>query len=355
MTLESPARDPSGAVDRPFRFTGRAGEFFRIWIVNLCLSVLTLGLYTPWAKVRTRRYFYADLKLDGSSFHYDADPVRILVGRLIVAAAIIAYSLSELFSPVATAILFVVYALVFPLAVVRSTAFHHRHSLYRSIRFRFSASYAEAFRVLIVGPLLTVLSLGLAYPWWRGRRHAFVVHNTRYGTSAFAFDWRASPYYRVWVQALLLWVFAAFIMSLGVGLLISDRLPLLEEGEGIAQMVLLGWAIALVPLVVTYGLVQAGMTNLLYGQAQLGAHRFRSTLRAWPLTGLYVSNAIAIVLSVGLLVPWARVRMMHHRAEHLALVAEGDLAEFAQSVEAASKLDTAASEAAEAFDFDLGL
>ena len=355
MALEYPAQSVDDVVDRPFRFTGSAGELFRIWIVNLCLSVLTLGLYAPWAKVRTRRYLYANLELDGSCFHYDADPLRILIGRLIVAAALIAYSLSELLSPIASSFLAVIYLLVFPLAVVRSTAFHHRHSLYRNIRFRFFASYGDAFFVLLVGPLLIALSLGLAYPWWRGRRHAFVVRNSRYGTSAFAFDWRASPYYGVWLRAALLWVFSVSIMSVGMYFLTREHLPVFGEGEEIAQLVAFGWVVALVPLVLTYGLVQAGMTNLLYGQARLDELRFRSTLSAWPLTGLYVSNAAAIVLSIGFLVPWARVRMMRHRTQHLAMIAEGDLGQFVQSVEAASKLDTAASEAAEAFDFDLGL
>ena len=32
----------------PFSFTGRAGEYFRIWIVSLCLSLLTLGIYSAW-------------------------------------------------------------------------------------------------------------------------------------------------------------------------------------------------------------------------------------------------------------------------------------------------------------------
>ena len=58
--------------------------------------------------------------------------------------------------------------------------------------------------------------------------------------------------------------------------LMSDRLPLLEQGEGFAQLIAFGWILALVPLVLTYGLLQAGMTNLLYGQAQLGAVRFRT-------------------------------------------------------------------------------
>lgn len=36
------------------RFSGSGGEYFRVWIVNLLLSIVTLGLYTPWARRRTR-------------------------------------------------------------------------------------------------------------------------------------------------------------------------------------------------------------------------------------------------------------------------------------------------------------
>ena len=68
-------------------FTGRAGEYFRIWMVNVCLSVLTLGIYSAWAKVRRRRYFYGNTLLDGAALDYLADPRAILKGRLIVLAA----------------------------------------------------------------------------------------------------------------------------------------------------------------------------------------------------------------------------------------------------------------------------
>ena len=39
---ESPP-DSSTTVEQ-FRFTGSGGEYFRIWIVNLLLSVVTLGI-----------------------------------------------------------------------------------------------------------------------------------------------------------------------------------------------------------------------------------------------------------------------------------------------------------------------
>ena len=39
----------------PFTFTGNAREYFRIWIVNLFLSIVTLGIfYVVWMFVQSR-------------------------------------------------------------------------------------------------------------------------------------------------------------------------------------------------------------------------------------------------------------------------------------------------------------
>ena len=47
---------PGEAVCEPFRFTGTGGEYFRIWIVNVMLSVVTFGIYSAWAKARRLQY-----------------------------------------------------------------------------------------------------------------------------------------------------------------------------------------------------------------------------------------------------------------------------------------------------------
>jgi hypothetical protein len=66
----------------PFNFTGRTGEYFRIWIVNVMLTIASLGIYSAWAKVRNKRCFYGNTSVDGTAFDYHADPVAILKGRL---------------------------------------------------------------------------------------------------------------------------------------------------------------------------------------------------------------------------------------------------------------------------------
>ena len=82
------AAAPAGAASAdetrsPVQFTASAGEYFRIWIVNLALTILTLGIYSAWAKVRKKRYFYGHTLIEGDSFDYRANPLSILKGRII--------------------------------------------------------------------------------------------------------------------------------------------------------------------------------------------------------------------------------------------------------------------------------
>ena len=94
-----------------FRADGRC---FRIWIVNLALTVVTLGIYSAWAKVRKLRYFYANTSLAGSSFGYHADPLRILKGRAIAAVLVGAYVAAGYVSPLAALAVGAILTLVTP-------------------------------------------------------------------------------------------------------------------------------------------------------------------------------------------------------------------------------------------------
>ena len=72
------------------RFTGSGWEYFRIWVTNTALTLLTLGVFSAWATVRTRRYLYGNTWLGDSAFNYTARPWTILIGRIIVVGLLIA-------------------------------------------------------------------------------------------------------------------------------------------------------------------------------------------------------------------------------------------------------------------------
>ena len=117
------AEPPLGT--HPLSFTGTAGEFFRIWIVNVFLTVITLGIYNAWAKVRTRQYFYANTHLAGHSFDYLANPINILKGNLIVGAGLVIYNLTDAFAPLWSLLIMGLFALVFPFLAYQSLTLSH--------------------------------------------------------------------------------------------------------------------------------------------------------------------------------------------------------------------------------------
>src|SRR5262245_10194931 len=104
-------KDASRPTIHRFEFTGTGAEYFRIWIVNLLLTILTLGIFSAWAKVRRLRYFYGSTQLAGSSFEYHGEPLKILKGRLIALLFIGPLYLANYISPfaaIAIAVLFLI-------------------------------------------------------------------------------------------------------------------------------------------------------------------------------------------------------------------------------------------------------
>src|SRR5260221_8895074 len=96
--IPSPSAAPRTGVER-FQFTGKAREYFGIWIVNLFLTIVSLGIYSAWAKVRKKRYFYGNTWVAGANFDYHGNPVAILKGRIVAFGAFAAYTLAGHYSP----------------------------------------------------------------------------------------------------------------------------------------------------------------------------------------------------------------------------------------------------------------
>ena len=97
----------------------------------------------------------------------------------------------------------------------------------------------------------------------------------------------------------------------------------------------------------------ARLTNVGYNRTRFGSAGFSSTIRARDLLWIYVSNTVCILLSAGLLVPWAQVRLARYRAQHIELVGENDLASF--RAELSPERFAGGAETASVFDLDVSL
>ncbi|MBW2267931.1 MAG: DUF898 domain-containing protein [Deltaproteobacteria bacterium] len=343
MTQETTQAASRGSIrdEHGFEFRGTADEYFRIWIVNVCLTIVTLGIYSPWAKVRTGRYFAASTRLAGASFSYLADPIAILKGRLIVLGSLGLYALTPLVSPFLQPVLGVALAAAVPWAITRSLSFKAHNTAWRNIRFAFGARYGEAFAAYIGFPLAGVLTLGVLYPYAVFRQRQFIVDHAAFGTTRFAFASTSAAFYRVFGMLL---TFALACVALVAALVAAG-------GEETGPALALG---TLAPCYFgAFAYVAARITNLTYEGTKLGEHRLSSRVPALGLAWIYMSNALAILLSLGLLIPWSHVRLARFRLAHMSLFSTGSLEEFAATQ--GGDVSSLGAEFGEAFDIDVGL
>jgi len=319
-----------------FEFTGNGFEFFRIWIVNLLLSIVTLGIYSAWAKARTQRYFYGNTRSDGTSFEYLADPLNILKGRVAGFALLLLYTLANQFVPLLGAVLMLGFLAIFPWIMVRGLAFRNHNSAWRGVRFGFDGRLAEAYRVFLLWPLLGALTVGLLFPYAMYRQQQFIIGNSRYGVEPFQFGARPGGFYMI-ALAVLGAAVGGFLLSMLLGAIFPPLSPLA--------------IVAAYPVILALSNVM--LTNLRYNNTTLGVHALQADYRLGSYAKLMLTNTLAIVLTLGLFYPWAKVRNARYAAGHISLVADGDLGEFAAAQR--EQVSALGGEIGDVFDVDLGI
>ena len=350
-----------GPVRHPLQFTGNAREFFGIWFVNLVLSVLTLGIYSAWAKVRTERYFYGNTRLAGAPFEYLADPIAILKGRLIAYAVAIGLGLSAHFQVWVVYIPLILLVLVlFPWLIHRTLRFRARYSAWRGLRFRFVEGVYEAYVNFMFRPALQIVTAYMVLPWVRMHQHDYTVTGHRFGGKRFRFAGDLGTYYIPFLISIGLG-FGAYVLMMVVAFGGAFLGAALSGDSGVGGEPPMGVMIGIfAPLIAVYLALLAlpiylrtKYINLMWRYASLGGHRFESTLRARDMIWIYFSNGVAIVASVGLLVPWAMVRIARYRAAHFTLLADGELDHFVAEAERAE--GAAGAELTDALDLDVDI
>ena len=368
----------------PFRFTGTTGGFFAIWIVNLFLTIITLGIYSAWATVRKKRYFYGHTWVAGANFEYHGNPLAILKGRLIAVAAFAVYSAVGHFLPKVAAALALLLFAAAPWFINRSMAFNAFNSSYRNIRFRFQATYIDVLKAIwpialvLVFPFLmpdfdregkvppptlfwVILSLQMlaivaVYQYVIGALKKLHVNHSQFGTTPFALNIGLGAFYKIYFLMMLLALGAVMVAGI-VGAIIIGVVAVMGAGAANTAMML-------IPVFVVVGYVVMGSLLLAYTKSRIGnlvfnnSHLgnevgFVSSLKPRKLAWLYLVNMFAILFSLGLAVPWAVIRVVRYRAECLALQSSTSLDTFIAGVNA--QVGATGEELGEFFSVDLSL
>ena len=374
-------RAPGNATSHPFTFTGSTKEYFKIWIVNALLTIVTLGIYSAWAKVRNKRYLYNNTWVNGASFEYHGKPTKILqayfivlVGGSLTYELILPYLISKLFAegsalPIKLGDLhfaiepedvellfgFLGLLLLWVLVPVLARMFTARLSSYQNIRFDFTTTWQEACKVLFVLAFLGGVTI-IGYPYFAYRRTKFFVNHSRYGTTPFALASNLKTFYAIYFKTFLIGLGGLIsIVTAGLAILFMN-----DDRAFIDEFIKIVLGVSCGPLfwffyVATSSYLNTSIANLTWSNTTMGPPRFSGSvesdifgkiqvrqvaasafafncsLKVSRMIWIHMSNTLASLLSLGLLIPWGTIRMENYRLSCLTLLATTNTEQFIES------------------------
>jgi uncharacterized membrane protein YjgN (DUF898 family) len=329
-----PAAKPKSRKHK-LEFTGSSGEYFRIWIVNVMLSIVTLGIYAAWAKVRTRQYFYANTRLGGHAFEYHGNPISILKGNLVIGVLAILYVSSQTVMPLLTPVLALLGFAAFPFLIHQSLRFMASNSSYRNIRFRFHGTVGDSYTNHMLRPILTNVTLGFMAPAMLKGQREYLFDNVAYGNSRARFNGDYSVFSSIFWRSVGLSV----LMMIPLGILFSMLIPgMIRGGDPSASLAGMFFIVPIYALMFFGGTLiqtymQVNLVNHCWNNTSVDGRRLRfvSSLDTMGMIKLRLTNMLAIGLTLGLASPWAKVRYVQYVISGLSVFGEDDLENFAAS------------------------
>lgn len=329
----------------PFTFTATGAEYFRIWIVNTALSLVTLGFYTPWALVRKRQYFYGNTHFRNETFSFLGRPVPILIGYLMVlgvtavfqASSILAKSNKIWYAVFGGALL--AWVLLIPYLVRKSIQFRTSTAQWNGLRFGHRATLGQSYGLFLWRALLVYISFGFYLPAWDLRRAALLFGGLKWGNLTFAFKAKLKDY---WVAYLILWGVSAMAITIFFGAAFAVLMVnvFMEKGaKGAdsksldpAQMVFLALFMAgyLVLIFIISALWKSLLFKTNWNAVTAGPLTFACKLSV-PKFMLRSAKWYSLtVLTLGFYRPWAQVEQTRMLLESLTI--SGDESEITQAI-----------------------
>jgi uncharacterized membrane protein YjgN (DUF898 family) len=347
----TPAVDDSLAAPQPqtlaFTFTGSGREYFRIWIVNLFLSVATLGIYSAWAKVRRLQYFDRNTQLAGASFDFRGDPKAILKGRVLAVCLAALYQYAFGFSLEIGMAIVVLLMLALPFFMRSALRFRLHNTQYRGLHFDFTGSIKAAYGAYLP-PLLTFLLPGalvavdpggksvlyafllyLAWPLSYGVMKTYQQRHLQFGTVGSSYRVPPRRFFKPYLAAIGMALGAA--LALGIVAAIAAYFISKMAGAtaqvlpGVAGVAGLVFGYAAMLMAIPY--VQARTANLVWSNTSFPGLEMRSTMGAWAFIKLQTGNTLLTIFTLGLFRPFAVVRVVKYRLAHLTLHSTGSFEE----------------------------
>lgn len=377
----TPAPSKAATWDRPLHtteyverlsFTGRGSDYFRIWVVNTLFTLLTLGIYSAWAKQRKARWFARHTLLLGDPFDYHGQPWRILAGRALALGLLVAYTHAFDWSAWAGLAMLGLLYLCGPALFAGAQRFKLGNTSWRGLRFGFDAPvatvYLNCLPLLVMWTwssaaaglgmdeaVLGLLALAVAplFPWAHAWLKRLQHRHARYGSAHFSYDGPVLAFYGLYLRLSMVGLLGGILAAVG-GWLLGRWL---NHGAGWLQpLTLLSPVAAMLVIWLTiWPFYAAQLQRIVWSASRLEHLGFRFELDGTRLWQNTLGQCLLVLLTLGLYWPFAAVHLARLRIEAMHLVSDRPPQGWVMQSHAAGDARGAAGDgAADAFGLDLG-
>ena len=332
------------------RFHGSGGEFFGIWIVNLLLTILTLGIYSAWATVRTRKYFYRNTELAGSRFDFHGKPIPILIGRIIGISLFGLYSFSSYINEFFSIAVFMFVVIAFPWLFAQSWGFRLRNTSWRGIHFDFRGQVGEIYRRLGIYILIITVSQGLGlyfslrpdseyiflfifgsliislivYPCIYAKIMDIAINKAYIGHSQCHLIDLQPEWIRLFFKVFFLYITLVIIIVIGVFGILSSAASVFENLQENFITIVFMYLLLVMAYVVPVSFWQVGKLNLIFDNTTINGAPSNAKLKVSEYIKLMLTNTLLTTLTCGLAYPWAAVRIARYQIQHIGFYGDAD-------------------------------
>ena len=374
----APASQPID--EHPLEFTGSGGEYFRVWIVNVLLSIVTLGFYTPWARRRTAQYFYSHTLVTDSPLEFTAPQGKMVKGFVLLVLITLAYNIAaNTGQDTAVALFLLAGAVLAPFIWASAMRFRLSATRWRGLRLQFAASWREVYAaswpvfalalvwfgvfvglqmvtpeavlddetgrkmpqitatmvaLVVLGLVLSVLCIiRLEYNY-----SSLLVLRSRLGQEPGRWKPIYLDFVRIWGATALVFLLSVVALSALIGLVVGSGWMSLGRSPQLGM-----WLFVLIALAFVGGLLalflasaparayrEARMFQLLWdniGVSQVA--RFKCDLGTGGYVWLRIRNLLLTLLTLGLYRPFARVSEYRMKTESVTLHVKGGVDQVA--------------------------
>jgi uncharacterized membrane protein YjgN (DUF898 family) len=309
-----------------FRYEGTGGDLLGLSLGNAILTLLTIGIYSFWARNKVRQFHYGHTDLGGDRFAYHGTGNELLrgyfkaMGIVVVLAMVLGFATALTGGQQAplltqftiTSGFYLALALLGVFAVNGARRYRMSRSSWRGIRFSYHGDMMEFAKMILGGSLLSALSLGFYSAKFQNDRRAYLVNHARFGSEPFHYDATYEPLFKEWVKA-----FVLTIPTLGF-------------------------------IWVWYS---AFRHRYFWSHTSIGGARFASDVTGEEIMVLSLTNILLTVFTLGIAVPWVITRTQAFWFSKLALAGPVDFAAIQQRAQEAS---TTGEGLADNMDVDVG-